>query len=393
MNIQSVKRDIDYQKFYALVEKLRIHDSFKQKAKKDYFGSAPNVFVGRFGYPKVDVGILNTESYDSKQDNPRLWAQNNFEINDIIKIRATLINSNFRSQVKGDQKNKFLDVSKEVSMAVKAPDVEVNLKKVPQFNFSLDQELTPYGPSVKLDKARLTENPKIPKKVESVVNDDLKSIQQLKILYNRGFDENYLTKIMSLGNLGIETSKRLVPTRWSITATDDSLGKLILEELRNYSQIDHSIYFGGYLGNYYMVMMFPDAFRYELFEIDVKTGKVWTDYEDVFGRKTYASITAGGYYASRLPILEKLKSLKKQGSILVLRFVTEDYYIGLGVWVVREATRNSMNTQALKFASKGEMINYARSFAKRQFGLDIDFILERSSLLEQLGKQKKLFDF
>ena len=35
-----------------------------------------------------------------------------------------------------------------------------------------------------------------------------------------------------------------------------------------------------------------------------------TDYENYYGRKEYASTTAGGYYTVRLAILEKLKEMK-----------------------------------------------------------------------------------
>ena len=34
-----------------------------------------------------------------------------------------------------------------------------------------------------------------------------------------------------------------------------------------------------------------------------------TDYEPYTGRKTYAENCVGGYYAARLPILEKLKDI------------------------------------------------------------------------------------
>lgn len=393
MKIQSSKRNIDYQRFYTLVEKLRFQEEFNKKAKKNFFGNAPNVFVGRFGYPQVDVGILNTDCFEGIDDSPRKWAQNNLEISDIVKIRARLINSNFSRNVKERTKEKLMEVGKEVSLAVKAPDIEVNLEKAPRFNLSLDQELTPFGPSIRLQSARLTENPKIPHAVEKVMYDDLKAVQQIKLLYKKGFDEHYLTKVLSMGNMGLETSKKLVPTRWSITATDEILGRQVINELKCFYQMEYSAYFGGYLGNYYLVLSFPDAFRYELFEIDPNTGNIWTDYEDVFGRKTYASTTAGGYYASRLAILEKLKSIKRTASVLALRFMTDEYYLGLGVWVVREAARKAMQGKPIIFESKELLLNFAKVFSKKKFGVDAEKVFSKSKLLGQINRQKKLWQY
>jgi DNA repair protein NreA len=393
MFVQASKKQIDYRKYYALVEKLKIQEEFNQKAKKDFFGNAPDVFVGRFNYPHVQVGILNTEEYNEQADMPKKWSAENLGINDIVKIRAKLINSHFQSQIEQKTKERLLDISKEVSLSINAPDVEVNLQKAPQFNLSLDQDLTPYGPSIKVDRIRLANNAKIPDKVERVINDDLKAVEQVQLLYQKGFDEQYLTKILSMGNLGIHTNQKLVPTRWSITATDDMLGKQLIKDIKDNNYIEFSAFFGGYLGNYYLILCFPEVWNYELFEIEVANKKVWTDYEDVFGRKTYAEHTAGGYYAARLAILEMLKAQKKQASILALRFVTEEYFLPLGVWVVREATRKSASSKKEAFASKEYLINYAKAIAKKHFGLDIDFIIKQSKLLDTIGKQKKLFEY
>ena len=37
-------------------------------AKQDYTGQTPNVFVGHYGYPSVNVGLLNTEEYQDHDD-------------------------------------------------------------------------------------------------------------------------------------------------------------------------------------------------------------------------------------------------------------------------------------------------------------------------------------
>jgi hypothetical protein len=239
-------------------------------------------------------------------------------------------------------------------------------------------------------------------KVEKVVGDsDLKAQDAILYLYQNSFDENFLSKVLSIGNLGVKKDRKLVPTRWSITATDDTIGKSLIDEIKDYPQTDYLAYFGGYLGNYYLVLMLPGIWSYELFEIYAPKAS-WnvssevqfsTDYEGYEGRKTYADNCAGGYYAARLPILEKLKGMKRQSTTLVFRFITGEYSIPLGVWVVREATRKSVQNKPLNFGSQELMLDYAKKLAKKKFGIDMDSILSKSIIINNIKTQKNLHSF
>jgi len=203
--------------------------------------------------------------------------------------------------------------------------------------------------------------------------------------------------LLSVGNLGIKVQRKLVPTRFAITATDDIIGKKLIEEIRDYSETNYLAYFGGYLGNYYLILFFPDVWTYELFETYVGSADYqWpfaTDYENYYGRKNYASSTAGGYYSARLGILENLSKLKRQGSVLCLRFITNDYWAPLGVWVCRESVRKSLNNKSIEFSSEELMLEYAKKLIKRRFNYNLNNILNKSLLLKNIKIQKKLISF
>jgi len=379
-------------KMYSMVKQKQ----FNEKAKQDYFGESPNVFIGRYGYPKVNVGFLSNEELPKDTDMPKLWSRENYDIPKIVDLRSNLINSRFKADIKSFDE-KFMDVAKEVSMAEKPVDVEVHLNKRPVFSLKLDNDITPYGPSVELEKAEITENPSITRQVDKVVGDeDMKAVDAMDYLYSKGYDEHFLTKLISVGNIGIGKNRKLVPTRWSITAVDDTLGKNLISEIKNFSEYEYAAHFGGYLGNYYLILFFPEIWSYELFETYVgdpsqpKKSEIETstDYESYEGRKDYASNTVGGYYAARLGILEYLISKKRQASVLALRFITNEYYMGLGVWVVRQATRHALESKTIKFSSKELMLSYARKFS-----FDAEELLKKSMLLKEIKEQKKLSSF
>ena len=95
----------------------------------------------------------------------------------------------------------------------------------------------------------------------------------------------------------------------------------------------------------------------------------------------------------RLGILEKLKAMKKQASVLALRFITDEYIMPLGVFVTREATRKAVKNKTIEFASKELMLEYARKLAKKIFNCNADHLLNASKLLSDIKHQAKLERF
>jgi DNA repair protein NreA len=370
-------------------------------AKEDFFGSSPAPFVGRFGYPNVHVGILSVEEKDSGiYDAPKQWAGADFKIPQVVDLRSSLVNSRFVVNVNSN--HKFLQATQEVGMAAKPVELEVKLDKKPVFRLNSDAYSAPMGPNASLKSVDITSNPKIPTKVDKIVSDsDFHATDAMIELYEHDFDETYLTRLLSVGNLGVKTQRRIVPTRWSITAVDDNVGKHLIEQVKKFPESDYKAYFGGYLGNYYLILMFPEVWSYELFETYLPKvswnvsdmAQYSTDYEPYDGRKDYADETAGGYYAARLAILEGLSRQKRQASVLALRFITGDYYLPLGVWVVREASRKAMGSQPIEFASKELMLDYATKLVKAKFGYELSGILPNSIMLRNMKAQKKLSSF
>lgn len=371
--------------------------------QKDIATSSPAPFVGRFGYPNINVGILAPATgRDSwKYDAPRFWAQKNLDAKQIIGYRSSLINSRFKTEIRS--RNKFLQISQEIGMASRPVDIEINLKERPIFRIGGDDITPPMGPNARLEGAQITSNPLVSKKVEAVVSDvDWKANDALLHLYKKGFDENFLTKLLSIGNVGVKASRKLVPTRWAITAIDDLLAKKLIWEIKQYSWISTATaYFGGYMGNYYAILLFPDAWSYELFETYLPNA-LWnqnaemefaTDFEPYDGRKGYAAETSGGYYAARVPIAEKLREQKRQAAVLALRFITGEYAVPLGVWVCREAVRKALQSKPIEFADDSYMLVYATALAKKKFGCNICKILKQSRLLKRITKQAKLDRF
>lgn len=388
---------------YSDIEQTQPVSQKAENLKEDFFGSSPSVFVGRFGYPKVNVGLLAPQKLDKNAwilDAPRHWAQKNTSIPEILGNRLSLVNSRTPSNIK--TQNKTVEIAQEIAMSSKPVDLEVNLEKKPKYLSMSDYIITPMGPNAQIKKAKITENPRIDTRVDKVVSQtDLKSAEALNYLYKKDFDENFLTKLISTANLGLKFNRKLVPTRWSITAVDDTLGKHYHKQIQDFPEADYQAYFGSHLGNYFLIMFFPEVWSYELFETympktainQAQETRYSTDHEFFKGRQTYAENCAGGYYAARLPILERLHSIKRQATVFTLRFITEEYQAPLGVWVVREAVRKALQEPPLRFASEELMLKYAKLRIKKSFNFNLDYFLQKSVILKEMKKQTKLSFF
>jgi len=376
---------------YKEKERILQHALFKAKpltGQQEFTGTAPAPFVGKFGYPYVNVGILAPQQHDENAwvyDAPRHWAQQNMGIADVAAFRASMVNSRFTSNVK--QPDKLVEIAQDVAMSAKPVDIDVSLEKKPSLNLQTDRWVAPMGPQAKLKELQLASNPRIPTKVQKFFDDtDALASEAVTTLYEHSLDENSLSRMLSVGVFGKQ--RKLVPTRWSITATDDILANKFLEKVREQPIGEHAAHFGSYLGNYYLLLFFPEQWSYELFEMYVKPGilEYSTDYEEFAGRKNYAEQCAGGYYTVRMAIAEHLMKKKRQNTVLALRFITDEYVLPLGVWVTREATRKALENKPITFASKELMLNYAQLMAKKKFGVDITQILQKSKLLQETQK-------
>lgn len=382
-----------------LLARYSKHKTSMALIKENFSASGIAPFIGRIGYPEINIGLLSPP--DVKEDAwtldaPDYWYSKRYELDDIVDARLQIINSREKgNQVKMAQApTKHLEIAQELALSTNTPDVEFWLSKKPFISFQLDLSAPPMGAFGALKNAKLEENAKIPRKVDRVVNDELKANQQMTKLYEHGVDTNQLMRILSTGLLGEQKRKRLVPTRWAITATDDTIGKFLINEIKDCKWIDaYELYINEYLGNKFYVLLMPGVWQYELTEVWYG-GSMWNpsskinisrDFESNFGRTKYADSTMGGYYAARIGALEYLARVRRQASCMIMREIFPTYSVPVGVWEIRENVRNAFFNK-LTFATLQEALQEI----KNQFKSPIDELLKTSKILTNYKQQSTL---
>ena len=400
------RRKLAEEKSYAILDYLEdFENRFESVASGDtLFGStSPDIFVGRSSYPNVSTGILSPvgeEERASEFTTSGDWYNRGLDIENVLQYRTGLLNSNRSAKVDvNDVWDGFVGVQREVAIADRPVDVEIGLQDKLDLDISLDDVTTPTGPRATAESAKLAENPHVPRAVEKTLSDDDWQAQgAMAYLYRRGFDVYDINAILSAGALGQRENRKLVPTRWSITAVDDTVGRFLRGKLRGNPSINEvQVWMNEYVGNRYWVILAPGQWEFELVEMKAPgsiwnqdpNGEVWmgSAHEGFEGRTNYVEETAGAYYASRLGVLEHLDSIGRQAKCLVLREVSDDYWAPVGVWQIRESVRNAFEGEF----GEAETLHGAVRELVPQLPVSLNDLRRKSEMVA--GIQANLADF
>ena len=349
--------------------------------------SPPSVFVGSYNYPKVFVGPMVPPIHGdtSLLDIPEQWSGKTLE--EIVNFRLNLIRGIKKMPVANPQ-GRYIEDLQEVAMSSRPIDSELEFHKNTTPVTSIDGESAPFGPigEIKSSKFSSSSSDKI---IEKAYYDrDLKAQDAVLALYNSGIEISKIQKCFSIGMFG--KNRKLVPTRWSITATDDIVSKSLVSEILDFDLVDScQVFCFEHLDNLYSVVIFPHRWMFEMQEAwhDGNIVGFGSDFEDARGIDHSPAI-AGAYFAAKLAVAEYFVKSKTQGAVLVLREIRPQYAVPVGVWQVREGIRATMKQKPYIASSFGDAI----SFACKNMSISKTEWLSKGNMLK-LVKQKTIVDF
>ncbi len=359
MNNLEIKRMV-YKKAYKII------NSLKRKVGKDFQSKSNSILVGSHNYPNVNAGVLSYVTKPSERSG----------VMEVLLERAKVVDSAKKVLVRNP-----IDFD-EIVLSERPVDVEIFLRKEPTFSLNLSKFTRPILISAKLEKFKVVENPKIKQSVEKIINDEMKSTDAI-IELSKHTSVEKISEILSAGLMG--KKKKMVPTRWSITATDDILSKHNIDKIKSYDEIDEFYMFHRvFFDNEFLIMLYPSQWGFEMVESWGAEPSV--DYEFYHGRKKYASSIEGAYYAARLSVTNYLMKIKRQAACSVFRLVHKGYFAPLGVWVIRDGVKKSFE-QKMKFPS----LNQMKSFVIEHYRAFEPFF-DKSRMARYIS-QRKLIDF
>lgn len=360
--------------------------------------SPPSVFVGRYGYPKLKVGpmIPPTHGDTTILDKSELWAGKNLV--EIANYRLSLVRGTFTMNVH-DTTSGYIVNLQELAMSERPAESEAIFERKPfaeiefEKEIKLNTESAPFGPAAPLKSFKTSTHP-VDKRIESAYYDtDVRASDAILELYGDGVPVSNIHRVLSVGMLGQKKKRKLVPTRWSITATDDTISKSLVYANEANSTIDlFEVMQYSHFANYYSIILIPDdLWSFEMIESWFTTsGQMATgsDYEDAGGLHHYPSI-GGAYFSARLSVAEYLSQHRRKAAALVLREIHPEYVMPLGVWQIREGVRAALR----KLPQKFETFDSALAYASANLSMSKQEIMQKSRLWQTLSSQTRITDF
>jgi DNA repair protein NreA len=355
----------------------------------------PSVFIGRYGYPKVKVGPMVPPFHGDTTilDKPEMWLGKSLE--DIVQYRLSLVRGVSDINVHATS-GRYIESLQELAMASKSAESEALFEKKPVADIEQEKDLgesAPFGPVAPL-KSFKTASLSIDKRLENVYYDkDLRAAEAIVDLFHQEVEVSRIHRVLSVGMLGLQKNRRLVPTRWSISATDDIISVSLIKNIVSYAQIDlFEVYKHSHLGNYYSIILIPDdVWSFEMKEVWFDNNGnlgMGVDFEDARGLDHYPFI-AGAYFAARLGVAEHLSQRRRKAAALVLREIHSDYVMPVGVWQIREGIRVALKNEKRQF----ETFENALSFACISLSASRKEWIRGSKIIEQKKEQMRITDF
>lgn len=359
--------------------------------------SPPSLFVGEYGYPHVRVGPMVPPYHadTSILDNPELWLGKSLE--EIVNYRINLLKGTMIHNV-SKISDRYIESLQDMALSKRAVDSTMTFEKTP----------SQYLNEMVLSKSDLEEIPTVfsapvsdfkiysstaDEKIEKKYYDgDLLASDAVVELYDNNVDITRIARVLSIGMLGRKKNRKLVPTKWSITAADDIVSMNLLKKINDNSILDCYLVFDfNHLGNYYSIIFIPDdVWNFEMIESWIDTNgrvHIGSDYESGKNIDHYPSI-AGAYFAARLAAAEYLFKKRKKSSVLILREIHPEYFMSLGVWQIREGIRESLKWKGKKFETFDSALKYGVS----KTSLSINEWIKNSSIMRNKN-QKRISDY
>ena len=383
-----------------IVTKYHAHMKAKRSFSEHMAGSSPpSVFVGRANYPKVFIGPMVPPVMGDTEimDTPERWVGKS--IDDIVGYRMNLVRGMHRVDIHNvENGGRIVDETRELAMGHGTADMEAEFLRKPVGRLTFDDNSQPFGPSAPLKSFDIN-SIKIDQRIEKAHSDtDLKAADAVIDLYGNGQMVSRLQRAFSVGAFGVGKRRKFVPTRWSITAIDDTLGKNLLQRTRDAPIIrDFEVYETEELDNRWAVLMMPTTWRYELIEAWYPRS-VWnpygrgiqilSDWEFYKPRKTYAKI-GGCYYAARLAVNENLTARNRQAGVMIFREAHAGYIMPVGVWNVRENVRSAVRKKPSRFGTLKQALDHIQT----KMDIPMKRWINSSGILKDTLYQRRLEDF
>ena len=347
--------------FYQEVKKYQQ----KLPISKEIEGFPSNAIVGEKGYPNLRVHSSSNPSKEGSFFNNSESVKKDYQ--EILPTKArNILGSTHNLNIKKVD-DKIKKEIEDVYKSRKPVQIHSKFEKEIRFNnFLINPTNGIIGSRNPLENLYATENTKTSKVLEKHTGNEIKAQKSLIDLYEKGINESQIINLFSFGSFGTSINEKLVPSRWAISGYDSTIENHLFNKIKEYPITNkYKVYGYSDKGNFFLIILFPTLYYSSV--IEKFPGAVKEDFTNSYNRLDKKEpATSGGYWATKLAVLEKLREMKRQASFISIRII-RDYDLPLGVIFVRETVRETMKREIFSTNSEEELIDFLKNFNEELF--------------------------
>ena len=361
------------------------------KPTKEISGFAAFSIVGSKNYPNLKVHSISNEDVIGEYKKTSEIVKKNYD--EIFKTKAKNIFGSTQEFHIKKQNEKLREDLVDIYKAKNSPKFSSKFENYLHFNkIIINKTAGIIGSKNELKSIDATSNIQTSKQIEDFSKKDTKSREAIISLYKKGISEHQIINLLSLGNFGINFNKKLVPTKWAISAYDQTIEKHLYKDIINYKELSKfEVYTYKDKGNEFVLILHPSYFLGEVIESFVNNGKYIIEHDYISQNNTIKNQTpqtAGGFWATKIGIHEHLTKRKRQAAYTSIRII-DGYEVPLGVVFVRECVRESFSNLIFRSCDEDEV----NKFLKSNFPNHYILYKEKSQVPKEIKKQTKLDNF
>lgn len=424
MNSATSKKEFLSQNKKRFYEEIKAYQQTLKPTKEIIgFGSAP--IVGEKNYPFLAThNISNVDKKTSFFETGKLVKKT---YDEILPLKAkSILGSTQKNYIK-KPKTRIVEELRDIYKSKSAIEMQSVFEKELTFNKILTSKVAGImGSQNELTKLEAQENTSTSNKIEKFTQNDIKAKEAIISLYEKGVNEHQIINLLALGSFGIELNRKLVPTKWAISAFDQTIDNYLHKKILTYKLInEYEIYHDYDKGNDFIIILMPNTYAAEIVETwDLGTSEIentsqfvpkldsafgvvnqdtsikidkWNTGKRIIIEQDYVGINnklstkephcAGGYWATKSPISRLLDKRQRQASYISIRFI-DNYDIPLGVVFVRECARKALKKPIFTANSQKEIEEFLKENYPRHH-----YHFTTSKTLQEERKQKRLTSF
>jgi hypothetical protein len=310
--------------------------------------SPPGICVKSGKYPRLEAGFLaSIEPLEhlSIYDFPEAW--NGLDRDTIFSMRRHLYQFLLPVDARSMQPEGVVHTLQEIALSVRPIALQVEGEPLLPRRLQLRNGQLPSSSDVSVKSVEILSEPEISKVAERITEQDIPAAEGIWRLIDYDYSLDQVVRLMSVGLLGRQNTRRMLPTRSAYKATINAfIDRAVMELIERPRISSYEIYLGTLFGDRFVVFLNPGEARVDYLAMDVSGTKITRGFA-FEGLRQWPTDAKTSVYSdhARFSVYKHLISRNQQCHAAIFHLTKEPRNQILGPWIARAGVNEAFTSE------------------------------------------------